>query len=338
MRLHAIASVSLVLVLGGYGFGAGQVEILESTGGIPAHVAGTFTAPLAFQQAESGEYLVFDQRAHTVYVVDRQATRARRLVQIGQEQGNIIEPRAFDMEPGGTFVVADGPNGRERLQIFGLSGNRLGGFTLPGRNTARVTLGKLVLNGVGSVQYTGRSILINQPETGALITEYGLGGSAVRTIGTLRTTGHEDDREVHLALNTGLPLVDPRGGLYFVFQTGRPLFRRYDAAGNLVFERHIEGRELDDILARQPTVWPKREGGTRELPLIPPVIRTAEVDPSGRLWVTLVRPFTYVYDEDGDKERVVQFRAAGLIAPTSLSFAGPDRILVTPGCYEFEIP
>ena len=74
------------------------------------------------------------------------------------------------------------------------------------------------------------------------------------------------------------------------------------------------------------------------MPLIPPVIRTAEVDPSGRLWVTLVRPFTYVYDEDGDKERVVQFRAAGLIAPTSLSFAGPDRILVTPGCYEFEIP
>ena len=47
-------------------------------------------------------------------------------------------------------------------------------------------------------------------------------------------------------------------------------------------------------------------------------------------------PYTYVYDKDGDKIRTVQFHGAGLINPTSLSFAPNGRLLVTPGCYEFD--
>ena len=66
-----------------------------------------------------------------------------------------------------------------------------------------------------------------------------------RTFGSLRATGQEDDREVHLALNSGIPLADPTGGFFFVFQAGMPAFRKYDAAGRLVFERRVEGREVD---------------------------------------------------------------------------------------------
>ena len=62
---------------------------------------------------------------------------------------------------------------------------------------------------------------------------------------------------------------------------------------------------------------------------------TAAVDESGRLWVSFVRPLTYVYDGSGEKIRTVQFRAAGIIAPSSLSFSSDGRLLVTPGCYEF---
>jgi hypothetical protein len=42
-----------------------------------------------------------------------------------------------------------------------------------------------------------------------------------------------------------------------------------------------------------------------------------------------------VYDAHGDKIRTIQFRAAGLIGPTSLFFTTDGRLLVTPGCYEF---
>ena len=317
---------------------AGRVEVLRSTGGLPAHIAGVFTEPTEFQRVASGEYLVFDRRAHSVYSIDAAATAAKKIVQMGPEEGRIIGSSAFDLGPNRTFVIADAPNRRERVQRFSLSGTRLGGFTLPGRATPRLTLGGTVLNGIGSLQYTGRSLLMSQPETGTLITEFALSGGALRSFGTFRPTGHEHDRDVHLALNSGLPLVNPKGGFYFVFQAGTPIFRKYDQSGRLLFERHIEGPELDEVIRSLPTAWPRRrtDGGS-ELPLILPTVRTAAVDPDGNLWVALTVPYTYVYDPDGEKLRTVQFRGAGILTPTSLFFASPSVLLVTPGCYEFTV-
>ena len=127
--------------------------------------------------------------------------------------------------------------------------------------------------------------------------------------------------ELHLALNSGIPLVDPAGGFYFVFQTGEPVFQKYDAAGQLVFERRIQGREIDALVAGLPSTWPRRQTSEGELPLVTPTIRTAAVDPDGRLWVAFTVPYTYVFDRDGDKIRTVQFRGAGIVTPSSLFFA-----------------
>ena len=315
-----------------------RVEILQSTGGLPAHLAGMFQQPLAFERAADGTSFVFDRRAHAVFRIDDAGTAARKIVDIGFEEGRLLEPSAFDLEPDGTFVVADGPNARERVQIFNPEGVRLGGFTLPGRNTARLTFGTLVLSGVGSLDYTGRSILISQPETGALITEYTLSGRAYRTIGRLRQTGHEDDRDLHLALNGGMPLAIPGGGFYFVFLTGVPMFVKYSQDGTFVYQRHVEGPEIDPLLRSMPTTWPRRTvqpGG--DLPLVPPYIRTAAVDADGGLWIALVPPYTYVYDSSGDKVRTVQFRGTTVFPPNSLSFERGGHLLVTPGCYEFTV-
>jgi hypothetical protein len=258
------------------------------------------------------------------------------IIQIGAEQGRIIDPTAFAVEPAGTFVVADAPNNRERIQIFTPAGFRIGGFMIPGRLKPRVMIENAVLNGIGSLQYTGTSILMSQPETGALITEYALGGGVNRTIGRLRRTGHEEDREVHLALNSGVPLVDPNGDFFFVFQTGEPVFQKYDAAGQLIFERHVEGREIDQFVASLPTKWPTRRTSDGEIPLVTPTIRTAAVDRDGSLWIAFNVPYTYVYDRDGDKTRIVQFHGAGVIMPNSLFFGQRGRVLVTPGLYEFD--
>jgi hypothetical protein len=155
----------------------------------------------------------------------------------------------------------------------------------------------------------------------------------MRSIGQLRKTGHEGDRDLHLALNSGIPIADRNGGFYFVFSAGQPMFRKYDSRGELQFERVIQGREIDPVVAAIPDRWPRRAAG--ELPLVAPVVRTAAVDESGRLWVSFVQPITYVYDVNGEKIRTVQFRGAGIIAPSSLSFTGDGRLLATPGCYEF---
>lgn len=313
----------------------GRIETLKSVGGLSPAVAGLFREPIGFQQADAGEYFVFDRRGHAVFEVTADGQSARKLVAIGGEDGHVIQPTAFGLHPAGTFAVADAPNRRERIQFFGYGGARLGGFTLPGRATPRIMIGALTLSGVGSLAFTGRSVLVNQPETGSLVTEYTLEGTPVRSIGALRPTGHEADRELHLAMNAAIPLVDPAGGLYVVFMAGVPAFRKYDKAGALVFERTMQGRELDPVLEQMPKRWPRRTVDGTEVPLVVPVVRTAAVDAASRLWVAFTIPFTYVFDALGEKVRTVQFRGAGILSPSSLSFTPRGRLLITPGCYEF---
>jgi len=312
-------------------------DVIRSVDAIPAHIAGRFRDPSGFERAASGQYLVFDRRSQIVYGVDSRTDSAWEIVHIGNEAGRILNPFAFSVAADGTFAVADAPNNQERIQIFTPAGFRIGGFTLPGKPRARMSLDGLVLNGIGSLQYTGSSIVLSLPDAGSLIAEYSTTGSLLRSFGELRDTGHEDDPAVHVALNIGLPLVDPHGGFFFVFQTGEPVFRKYDAGGRLVFERQIQGRELDAFIARLPNMWPKRKPENTEVPFLSPTIKAAAVDRAGRLWVSFAEPVTYEFDADGDKIRTVQLRAAGLVSPNHMSFDEKGRMLVTPGLVMFDV-
>jgi hypothetical protein len=311
----------------------GAVEVLRSTNALAPHVVGLFREPIGFKQTANGEYYVFDRRGHTVYLVGASGAHADKLVQIGAEDGRLIEPSAFDVAINGSFAVADAPNGRERVQIFDAAGVRSGGFLLPGRGASRVVLGSMALNGVGTLSFNGRTLLMSHPESGWLLSEYGPGGTPLRSIGQLRKTGHESDRDLHLALNAGIPLADPTGGFYFVFMAGEPAFRKYDDKGELIYERVVQGREIDPLVRAIPDRWPRRSQG--ELPMVAPIVRTAAVDRAGKLWLSFVIPYTYVFDAAGEKTRTVQFRGAGILTPSSLWFNDRGRILVTPGCYEF---
>ena len=312
-------------------------DVIRSVDAIPAGVAGRFRDPAGFERASSGQYFVFDRRSQIVYGVDPRGETAWEIVHIGNEPGRILNPFAFAVAPNGSFAVADAPANQERIQVFSPAGFRIGGFTLPGQPRARVVLDGLVLNGIGSLQYTGTAILLSQPDAGSLVTEYSSTGALVRSFGELRRTDHEDDRALHVALNIGLPLVDPTGGFFFVFQTGEPMFRKYDARGRLVFERRIQGREIDDFVNRLPSLWPTRDSAAGEIPFLAPTIRTAAVDPSGRLWTSFAEPVTYVFDAEGDKIRTVQFRGAGPVSPNHMSFDERGRMLVTPGLYVFDV-
>jgi hypothetical protein len=309
-----------------------DVEERRSIGGLAAHIAAAFDEIAACQTTPSGEFIVFDRRAHAVFTVARGADAPRRIVQIGAEPGRILMPTAFDSAPDGTFVIADTPREQQRVQFFLASGTTMGGFTMPGRGAPQITLGSMYLSGLASLEYTGQTVLISQPENGALVIEYLPSGTPLRTFGELRPTGQENDPPVHAALNVGIVLVNPKGGYYFVFLSGVPTFRKYDTNGKLVFERAIQGIEMDPYVGKMPTTWPRRRG---DLPIVPAMVRTAAVDSSGSLWISLLAPYTYVYDASGDKRRILQFRAAGIIAPTHFFFTKDRKVLVTPGCYTF---
>jgi hypothetical protein len=338
VRKTSLAAACLLVLSGTLALDATTPVELKAVDAIPAHLVGAFEEPIAAHRLDDGRVLVFDRRAHAVFAVDAARTSANKIVQVGQEPGRVLQPTAFDASPDGRFVVADAPNRRERVQLFDPNGQRLAGFDLPGRASPRVFVSNFVLSGVGSLRFTGRTVLINHPETGALITEYDISGYPLRSIGRLRPTSHESDRALHLALNTGLPLSAPDGGHYFVFQTGEPRFRKYDRRGQLVFERLIQGREIDPLVSALPSVWPRRRIEDEELPLVAPVVRTAAVDRSGGLWVVFTVPITYRFDADGDRTGSYRFRATGPILPTSLFFGSGGRVLVTPGLFEFRVP
>jgi hypothetical protein len=316
--------------------GTMPVEILDSTGGLAARFSGAFKHDTGFVETAAGEALVLDAGAHAIYAIDSARSQLKEIVHVGGEPGHILKPTAFTLSPNDIIAVVDAPTEYDRLQYFGADGTYLNGFYVPNRLGSRVAVGPIVLNGIGSLQFNGRTFFVSTPQNGSLMMEIGTDGRPIRSLGALRPTGHESDAGVNAALNIGIPLIDPLGGFYFVFQTGLPMFRKYDPDGRLVFERHIEGAELDASLRALPTTWPTRPPGDDAIPYSSPLVRTAAVDPAGRLWISLTAPYTYIYDRSGEKIRVVQLRASGaIVSPSSLFFARRDRLLVTPGCYVF---
>src|SRR4030095_1106649 len=127
-----------------------RVDVLRSVSALPPHISGLFEEPVAFQQAANGYYFVCDRRAHAIYMIDPERANARKVVDVGQEEGRIIQPSGFDTTAEGSFVVADVPRGQERIQIFGPGALRTGGFFIAGRTMPQVVIGNYALTGVSA--------------------------------------------------------------------------------------------------------------------------------------------------------------------------------------------
>lgn len=323
-----------------------NAQRLVAARALPPEVAGRFRELANLQQADDGSYYAFDRRSHAVSRINETWTSAKTLVAIGQQKGELLEPSAFDSR-GDQFIVSDAPFGLDRLQIFFKDGTALRAFQPSIRSLPRLTMGGVVLNGAGSLEFGENAIYLSEPDSGWLVTEYAPDGVPRRYFGRLRSTGHETDIDVHLALNTGMPLLARDGTFWFVFQAGVPLLRKYDAKGELLFERHIEGTELDPIVRSLPSTWPRerratgaspgKPGASREFPLIEPNVQTAAVHPDGGVWVALSTGHVYVYDATGDKRRVLELTGVDPLRPTSLAFSRSGRLIVTPGGYEFDV-
>jgi len=330
------AFLTFALCLLPFALTGSSIEVLSPTNALPAHLATQLREPAGYMVLANGDAIIYDRGAQSIYKVDAAKGTMRKIVDVGTSGGELFNPIVFTPGPAGMFATVDLPFGRERVQLFVDTGKIFGGFGFPSTTVKTTTMIDLGIGRVDALQFTGQTILASLPASGSLFTEFDRDGHALRQIGTLRPTGVESRAGLHAALNRGIALADPKGGFYFVFETGLPMFRKYDAAGTLIYERHIEGAELDRVVQGLPTVWPP-DLPNGAFPFVPKTIETAAVDPAGRLWISLKDPFTYVYDTAGDKIRTVQFTATGPLTATSFFFASATRLLVTPGCYEFAV-
>src|SRR5207342_416009 len=91
---RAVATLTLSLAVLAVAPGqALRVEMLRSIGGLPPYIAGGFSEAVSFQQGPDGTYYVFDRRAHAVFAVNAGRTTVRTIVDIGQEDGRLIQPK-----------------------------------------------------------------------------------------------------------------------------------------------------------------------------------------------------------------------------------------------------
>ena len=312
------------------------VEVLEPRAAIAAHVVSGFTQPVVYARGSDGRYVVLDRRAHTVFLVDADGQSARQVIGIGNEPGRLLRPVTMALGPNDLMAVVDLPAEHQRIQFFTIDGRLAGGFLLAVTGAQHVVADAIVTGGTTALAFDGQFVWLNVPAWGALMTGMDMTGQVVRHVGRLRRTGHEDRPELHHAFNAGFPLAGADGSFTFVFQVGVPVLRRYDAAGQLVHERHIEGQELDPIIQRLPGAWPESADGSRPLPA--PVVRAAAIDGAGRTWVALETGHLYVYDRGGDKRQVVTFGGAASDLPTSLTVTHAGHLLAGPGGYEFDLP
>lgn len=313
------------------------VDILQATDKLPARLVEPIESPRGYVETSAGVSLVLDGGSHAVFAIDRARGTSKRIIDVGAERGRILSPGGFSLGPNDILAITDAPGGNLRVQYFGDDGKPINSLYLAVQSGVRVSFGRVSLRSAGALAFTGRTFILNSATTGALMSEFDATGVAVRSIGALRPTGQESDPVLHQVLNAGIPLVDPTGGLMFVFEAGTPAFRKYSADGTLLFERHIEGAELDAAIASIPTNW-ARQRQADVWPVAPAFVQAAAVDRHGRLWVSLTLGYTYVFDPQGDKIRTAQFRAGNVdVSPTSLFFTRDDRLLVTPGCYEFRM-
>jgi hypothetical protein len=314
---------------------AQRVEhVLHPVFALPAHVVNRFDQPAAFVVTSAGDYLVLDRRAHAVFRTDAAGSAVTPVIGIGQEPGRLLRPTAIALSDDDILAVLDAPGSYQRLQYFTPAGTLIGLFYLTILGTPGLVVDDQVVSGSGVMAFDGATFWFTAPSMGTLMFQIDNAGTVLRRVGHLRATGHEANQDLHAALNAGVPVVDPTGGMFFVFQTGRPMFRKYDAEGHLRFERHVEGPELDTIIQRLPDRWTTPDDGSRPLPA--PVVRTAAADRRGRLWVVLQTGHVYVYDGSGEKIRTIVFGGPAPGLTSSLYFTRGGRVLTGPGGYEFD--
>lgn len=185
---------------------------------------------------------------------------------VGHEPGRLLRPSVLSMGRDDIFAVLDAPNGLQRIQYFDTAGLHIGGFFLPIVGSPNLVSGNVVVSGVGAMAFTGTTFLVNQPAWGAIVTEFDTAGTVLRHVGHLRLTGHEHDPELHQAFNVGLPVAEPTGGFFFVFQTGIPLFRKYLASGEVAVRAPHRGPGTGPRHSGAPDSLARTPGGHAAVP------------------------------------------------------------------------
>jgi hypothetical protein len=174
-------------------------------------------------------------------------------------------------------------------------------------------LGELPLNNYeGLAVGSNNELYLGQPEEGHIITVYSSSGKKLRSFGQLKkfsemngTEFVDKDEPFKFAINRVRLSTDSAGNLYVSF-TLTPLLQKYSPNGDLLFERRLEGPEIERLKTavqkRKYITSPVEGPADGRIIALDPVI-----DPTtGNILVPLVDGSIYVADAEGKRVKFLR--------------------------------
>jgi hypothetical protein len=223
---------------------------------------------------------------------------------IGSGPGQFFHPSALRSQTD-SLTILDWSN--KRVEFFSASGEYLHSFTVADLDPASMATDR-----------QGR-VFINSPHHGKLVTEYDTSGKLLRQFGDLTTLaglyGREGDHQkaesLKWAANRVWMTSDDEGSLYVAYMIA-PVIRKYNAAGQLVFEKRLTG-DIGERLVSIFWDYSPAKGGMSsgvEGAQVPYITKDIAFDKStGRLYVLAAndlqkRNSIFEFDRNGEQLRV----------------------------------
>ena len=270
-----------------------------------------------------GKYFLTDIDNNRLLVVKNNMEVEREFGRIGSAPGRLFHPGYLDIGGDGTVFVEDG--GNERIVKFDQKGHYAGEFRV---NTFQ-----------GMAVDKQNQLYLGQPEEGSLITVYSSTGTKLRSFGQLKKYSEiygeaNSDKDVtyKTALNRVRLATDKDGNLYVSFMIV-PLIQKYSPDGALVFERRLEGPEIDrlsEAIHKRRYIATKVDGVDVRIIALDPVIDPA----NGNIMVPLVDGAVYVADREGNKVGFLRpawtNRGDGTFYPFIAGLGANGEFMVTP--------
>lgn len=270
-------------------------------------------------------YYISDARANRVLVVNDKMQAEKSIGRIGSGPGELIHPGNIGVAGDGTLFVHDG--GNERIERFSVNGDYLGEFPV----------GTYEGFGVSNA----KEIYLGQPENGSLVTVYSETGERLRSFGKLKKFSEvygrqyaDKDELYRVAVNRVRLFVDRAGNVYVSFMLA-PIIQKYDSTGALLFERRLEGEEIDDLTdillnnTHFKYLSTSKDGLEARFITLDPVVEPA----TGNIYVLLPSGLIYVADSEGRKLSLLrpQLPNASIgLQPFVAGVGAKDEILLIP--------
>lgn len=176
------------------------------------------------------DILIFDSRKPCIYIFSKDGIYLRSIGRRGQGPGEYLTIICIDIDNEDNIYIYD--NANRRFSIFSYQGKLIGDFSFrPSLTVSSFFKFKITQNS---------EILINAPARDFYFTLLKKDGKIIRDIALIKNYRKRFDLNAFLA--EGFPFQDNEGN-YYIFLQHLPLVKKFNANGELIFERNF----LDDF-------------------------------------------------------------------------------------------